>query len=85
VLQPSKNGNIELYVTNPTGKEFRIELVFPWSNQTINVKEGSYIINIPPLQEGSYKTKLRWYFNDDIHEEEFTIDVRSNIPKRKYK
>lgn len=85
VLQPSKNGNIELYVTNPTGKEFRIELVFPWSNQTINVKEGSYIINIPPLQEGSYKAKLRWYFNDNIHEEEFTIDVRSNIPKRKYK
>ena len=84
VLQPDTNNKIEIYVSNPTGKEFNIELEFPWSKHTIVVNDGTYFVDIPPLGEGSYKAKLRWRFNDIQHEEEFSIEVKSSIPKRRF-
>lgn len=83
VIEPDKDSYIEVSVVNPTDKEFDIELDLPLKKERLRVKDGNYKISLSAMSEGTYKAKIRWYWNNEINEEEFTIEVKAQQIKRK--
>ena len=83
LLLPNTQSYIDIEVVNPSGKEIEFYYELPWDKGYFRLTDGTYKLQIPPLNEGKYKGLLRYSWHGSEKIINIQIEVSKNVgPKR---
>jgi len=84
VVKPKIEDYFEVYVVNPTERRVNIIIDAPWGKEgyEITEKEKRIKVSVPPLSPGEYTVRYVVESNGEHEEGQFTIEVRSERPRR---